>query len=171
MSESESRRYDLEDLVQSLEEQLKKHAEPLSPAALAQRATTAAQIDNENLREQISHLQKNILNLQDQLEDVHATQERDEATIKVRITRFKENEVALKKEVTEARVEVDRVAKAESAARTRVDELMEALRENGVALENARAEIEGLRAEIVVRFRNDVHPSCSVRVAHTHSST
>ncbi|KDQ21188.1 hypothetical protein BOTBODRAFT_49876 [Botryobasidium botryosum FD-172 SS1] len=148
MSDSESRRYDLEDLVRSLEEQLKKHAEPLSPATRAQQLSTAAQIDNENLREQISHLQKNISNLQDQLEDAQAMQERDEAAIKARMTRFKENETLLKNEVTEARLEVERLIKAEEGARTRVDELMEALSENAVALENARAEIEGLRTEL-----------------------
>ena len=56
----------------------------------------------------------------------------------------------MKKEITELRKEADKTLKTEAAARAKIEELEEALRENAVALENARAEIEGLRSEVAV---------------------
>ncbi len=78
LSNSEARRYDLEDAIRSLEDQLKKQAEPISAAELHARANTAAQIDNETLQEQVSHFQKRVSNLEEQLDEVRVAQERDE---------------------------------------------------------------------------------------------
>ena len=62
----------------------------------------------------------------------------------------KEAEVAMKKEVADARREIENLRKAEMTAKDRVAELEEALREEGMALENARADVELLRAEVAV---------------------
>ncbi len=43
------------------------------------------------------------------------------------------------------------MAKSEASAKLRVEEIEEALRENTLALENARAEVEGLTSELAVR--------------------
>jgi CAP-Gly domain-containing linker protein 1 len=150
LNASDTRRYEMEDLIQALEEQLRKQAEPVSPTALTQQANTAAQIDNETLREQATHLQKKILMLEEQLDDARASQERDDAAAQARITRYRENDAALRKDIAELKAEMDKNARAEMAARTRAEEIAEALRENGVALEDARAEIETLRSELAV---------------------
>ena len=98
----------------------------------------------------MQHLQKKIGTLEDTLEDMRATNEREDAAVRERIKRYKEREEAIRKELAEGRQETERVRKAEEKARLRVEELEEALRENTVTLENARAEIETLRNEIAV---------------------
>ncbi|KAL7281479.1 hypothetical protein ACG7TL_004794 [Trametes sanguinea] len=148
LSVADTRRYELEDLIASLEEQLRAQARPPSPGSMARQATSAAEIDNEMLRDQVQHLQKKIATLEDMLEDTRAANERDEAAAQERVRRYKDREEAMRKELLEGRQEVERVLKAEEKARVRVEEMEEALRENTVALENARAEIETLRNEI-----------------------
>ena len=150
LSSSEARRYDLEDAIRSLEEQLKKQAEPISAAELQARANTAAQIDNETLQEQVLHFQKRIGNLEEQLDEARLAQERDEQATRTRIARFRDAEVQLKKEIAVIKQEKDHLASAETAARSRIDEVTEALRESDLALEDARAEIETLRGDIAV---------------------
>ena len=48
---------------------------------------------------------------------------------------------------------MERIVKSEAAAKLRVEEIEEALRENTLALENARAEVEGLSSELTVSRR------------------
>ncbi len=134
----------------TLEEHLKAQARPVSPETLARKAATAAEIDNEMLREQVQHLQKRIATLEDDLEETRAMNERDEAAVRERIKRYKEREETVRKELAETRTEMELVRMSEEKARVRVEEVEEALRENTVALENARAEIETLRNEIAV---------------------
>ena len=140
----------MEDLIATLEEQLQAQARPVSPSTMARQASSALEIDNESLREQVQHLQKRLGTLEDMLEEARAATEREESAGRERIIQFKEREDALRKEMEEHQKEVERVAKSEESARARVADLEEALRENTVALENARAEIEVLRTEIAV---------------------
>jgi CAP-Gly domain-containing linker protein 1 len=151
LSTAEARRYEMEDLIGSLREQLRSQAQSPSPTSAARQLSSATQIENEALREQVVHLQKKLTITEDMLEEVHATAERDEAVVRDRIRRFKEKEDVLKQQVAECESEIARLDKSENNARIRTEEVGEALRESTVALENARAEIEGLRAEIVVR--------------------
>jgi CAP-Gly domain-containing linker protein 1 len=150
LSNSEAHRYELEDAVKSLEDQVKKSSEPISPAVIAARATTAAQIDNQTLHEQVTHLQKKVTTLEEQLDDARSAQERDEQAVMARITRFRDNEIQFRKDLAEARRQNDEISKAEVVARARVEEVTEALRESDLALEDARAEIETLRVEVSV---------------------
>ncbi|TFY51229.1 hypothetical protein EVJ58_g10676 [Rhodofomes roseus] len=148
LSAADTRRYELEDLVANLEEQLRTQVQPLSPLTAQRQAASAAEIDNESLREQVQHLQKRITMLEDQLEEAHSTFDREEAAVRERVKRYKEREENMRKELAESKKQVDQVNKSEESARHRVEEMVEALRENTVALENARAEIEVLRNEI-----------------------
>ena len=141
----------MEDLIGSLREQLRSQAQSPSPTSAARQLSSATQIENEALREQVVHLQKKLTITEDMLEEVHATAERDEAMVRDKIRRFKEKEDLLKQQVAECELEIAKLVKSENSARIRIEEVGEALRESTVALENARAEIEGLRAEIVVR--------------------
>lgn len=113
--------------------------------------SSAAEIENEMLRDQVQHLQKKISTLEDTLEDMRAANERDDAAVHDRLKRYKEREEGIRKELAEGRQEAERLRKAEEKARVRVEEVEEAFRENAVTLENARADIETLRAEIAVR--------------------
>ncbi|KAG1732188.1 uncharacterized protein EDB91DRAFT_1152086 [Suillus paluster] len=150
LSASDSRRYELEDRIVFLEDQVKKATTPLSPSAALQRATSAAEIDNENLREQVQHLQRKLATLEDSLEDARAVSEREEAAVHERIKRFKDKEDAMLCELNEGRKTVEQVLKAEALAKGRVEEVEEALRESTLALENAQAEIENLRSDVAV---------------------
>ncbi|KAK6985240.1 hypothetical protein R3P38DRAFT_3102133 [Favolaschia claudopus] len=98
----------------------------------ARPASSATEIDNETLRDQVVHLQK---------KDAQAASEKEEAALAERMRRLKEKEEA-------ARRKVERVIKSEANARRRVEEVEEALHESTAALEDARAEVEGLRSEL-----------------------
>ncbi|KAI0743950.1 hypothetical protein C8Q80DRAFT_1220751 [Daedaleopsis nitida] len=148
LSAADTRRYELEDRIIELEEKLRAQTRPISPGELARQATSAAEIDNETLREQVQHLQNKIAKLEDDLEDMHTANESDMLAARERIKRYKERDEATRKELAEGKQEVERVHKAEEKAKLRFEELEEAFRENSVALENARAEIETLRNEI-----------------------
>ena len=147
---SETKRYELEDLIASLEEQLRTAARPSSPTSLAKYASSAAQIENETLQDQVTHLQNKIGTLEDMLEDARAAAEKDEVVVRERIKRYKDKEESMKKESAAAKKEVERLIRAEEQARQRLGEIEEAFRENHLTLENARAEIETLRGELVV---------------------
>ena len=140
----------MEDHIASLEEQLRQQAPPPSPGTLARHASSAAEIDNEMLRDQVQHLQKKISSLEDLLEEARSSSENLEVATHDRLKKYKEREETMRKEVADNRKEVERVKRAEEVALARVEEIEEALRENTVALENARAEIEGLRLEVAV---------------------
>lgn len=150
LGNSETKRYELEDQVTSLEEQLRAAARPSSPTSLAKYASSAAQIENETLQDQVTHLQNKIRTLEDVLEDARASAEKDEAIARERIKRFKDKEESTKKEAAEAKKEMERLIRAEEQTRQRLGEIEEAFRENHLTLENARAEIETLRGELAV---------------------
>jgi len=151
LSTADGLRYDLEDRIMALEEQVRKSTAPHSASVASQRAT-AAEIDNETLREQVQHLQKKLSAAEDALEDVRAASEREEAAMREKLRRFKEKEDAMKCELNEGRKTVEQVVKAEALAKTRIEEVEEALRESTLALEDARAEIEALRSDAAVKF-------------------
>ncbi|KDN40486.1 hypothetical protein RSAG8_08106, partial [Rhizoctonia solani AG-8 WAC10335] len=146
ISGMEGRRYELEELVADLETQvetLKKNG-----AVPRTGGTTAAEIDNESLREQVSHLQRRLGTLEDQLEDARAQAEREDQSAQARIARAKEGEQTAWKECLELRKEVDNLKRDEGLAKAKIEELVEALREGAVTLETARGDVEGLRAEV-----------------------
>lgn len=146
LSSADTQRYELELRITSLEAAHSAGREP-SPTA-SRSASSATQIDNETLRDQVHHLQRKISTMEDVIEDARAASEKEEAAFRERMRRLKEKEDAMKKELSEGRKEVERVTTSELTARNRVEEIEEALRESTVALENARAEVEALRAEI-----------------------
>ncbi|KAI0305786.1 hypothetical protein B0F90DRAFT_1107560 [Multifurca ochricompacta] len=148
LSTAEAKRYEMEDLIGSLREQLRSQAQPPSPASAARHLSSATQIENEALREQVVHLQKKLTLIEDMLEEMRATAEKDETAVREKLRRYKEKEELLRQQVAECELEITRLVKSENNARARTEEVGEALRESTVALENARAEIEGLRAEI-----------------------
>ena len=88
--------------------------------------------------------------LEDQLEEAQAAAEREEAAVKARLTRYKEKDTQRQQELEEARQLAATAAKNETTAKTRIEELEEAFRENTAALEDARAEIEALRTDLAV---------------------
>ena len=117
---------------------------------MAHLASSATQIDNETLRDQVQHLQKKSVKLEEQLEETRATLERDVSTSQDKITRLRLEEEQRKRDLVLKTKEVDQLLKSERNARNRVEEIEEALRESTVALENARGEVEALRAELTV---------------------
>ncbi|KAG9316529.1 hypothetical protein JVU11DRAFT_2579 [Chiua virens] len=147
LSVADSRRYEMEDKIIALEEQLRKAATPLSPELAAQHTTSALEIDNETLREQAQHLQRKLSMMEDTLEDARAAAEREEVAMRERIKRFREKEETMRNELNEGQKAAEQVAKAEALAKSRIEEVEEALRESTLALENARAEIEILRTD------------------------
>jgi CAP-Gly domain-containing linker protein 1 len=151
LNEADGKRWEMEDLVHDLEEKLRKQKRSISPATIARHASEATQIDNETLKEQVVHFERKVSQLESHLDGAREAAEREEQAMRVRIAKYKENDGALRKELSEARAEVDHRMRLEATGKARLEELEEALRENAVALENARAEIEGLRAELAVR--------------------
>ncbi|KAL5523490.1 hypothetical protein ACEPAG_7663 [Sanghuangporus baumii] len=148
LAAADGRRYQLEDVIDKLEEQINRRGSLSRSVSSTHDSAEATRIDNEALREQVQHLQSKISTLEDMLEDARNSLEREEAIARNRIQRHKENEAALRNEITETRRAMETLAKSESLARAKAEEAEEALRENTMTLENAQAEIEGLRTEI-----------------------
>ena len=71
----DTERYELENKISSLEAALRRSTSP-SLGKSHGPATTAAEIDNEALREQVAHLQQKIAAGEDALEDARAAAER-----------------------------------------------------------------------------------------------
>jgi len=154
LSGAKSEQYELEQRIASLDSRLRLVSSDASvQEQVSQRTTTsAAQIDNETLRDQVQHLQKRSAKLEEQLEDARAALERDVSTYQEKIGRIRIEEEQRKRDLLSKSREVEQLIKSEARARSRVDEIEEALRESTVALENARGEVETLRAELAVRW-------------------
>ncbi|KAI0027613.1 hypothetical protein K488DRAFT_81051 [Vararia minispora EC-137] len=148
LSEGGAQRYEMQEEIASLKEKLRIQAEPVSPASKARMLSSAAEIENETLRDQNAYLQKKITSLEDSLEEARSAAHLDETQFREKFERYKEKEENLRRQLADKDKEAERVLKAEATARTRVEEIEEAFREGTVALENAQVEIEGLRAEI-----------------------
>lgn len=135
-----------------MESRLRTTANDTSTQEQAAQKTTssAVQIDNETLRDQVQHLQRKSAKLEEQLEDARAALERDVTTYQERIGRIRMEEEQRKRDLLTKSREVEQLLKSEARARSRVEEIEEALRESTVALENARGEVESLRAELSV---------------------
>ncbi|KAK0554401.1 hypothetical protein OC846_002133 [Tilletia horrida] len=110
---------------------------------------TAVTIENENLREQLSHLQEKLGSLEEELALANAQADTEREAIQQKGQRSAENEANLKAEIKKYKAEVDRVSKEERAARQRIDDLNDVVEESKNALENERAEVERLRADLL----------------------
>jgi hypothetical protein len=149
LNDAECKRFELEDRIGILETRQLHHSETYAPEPGPQN-DSATQIDNESLRDHVHHLQKKIAALEDKLEDVQAGAENEGIVLRDKVKRFKEKEEAMRRELSQGRKEADQALKSEAAVRLRLQEIEEALRENTMALEDARAEVEGLRSELAV---------------------
>ncbi|CAA7259296.1 unnamed protein product [Cyclocybe aegerita] len=149
LSDSNTRRYEFEQRVTALEASLEAATKGDHSQEQASRATSAAtQIDNESLRDQVQHLQRRSNKLEEQLEDARAALERDVAAYQDKIARIRLEDDQRKRDLALKTREVEQLLKSEANARGRIEEIEEALRESTVALENARGEVETLRAEL-----------------------
>jgi hypothetical protein len=74
------------------------------------------------------------------------------STYQDKITRLRLEEEQRKRDLALKTKEMEQLLKSERNARNRVEEIEEALRESTVALENARGEVEVLRAELTVSY-------------------
>lgn len=153
LDDADTKRWEMDDRVRELEDKVRKQKRSMSPTSIVQHASEAAKIENETLREQVTHLERKVNQLETQLECVRDNADKEEQAIRGRIVKYKDNEALLKHELLEARSEVENRKKAEAVSKARIEEVEEALRENAVALENARAEIENLRTELAVCAR------------------
>lgn len=156
LNAAESMRLDMESFLHSKEEELaqstQRQVPPHSTGESSPKEATALEIDNENLTEQVTHLNRRIASFEEQIEEYQVQIEADEAAAKNKLDQAVRVENGLRKEIGELRAQIEELGKSEAAATARVADIEEALRENHVALENARGEIEGLRAEVAVSF-------------------
>ena len=136
-----------------------------SRESASQITLSATQIDNERLQEQLRHYSEKCTRLEEKLEDARATLERDGHTYQEKIAQLRHDDAQRKRDLAIKTKEVEQLIKSEGLVRLRVEEVEEALRESTVALENTRAELEMLRAELAVNFfiqnhGNLIHASC-----------
>ncbi|ORX37067.1 hypothetical protein BD324DRAFT_624655 [Kockovaella imperatae] len=156
----ENKQYDLEDKIRSLEEKsrlleerLVKAREESEAAASTQstskrEAISAAEIDNETLNAQLKHFQNRVSILEEELEEAQSRAEADAESWKARINKAKLAEKAHVDKEREAREEIKRLERGANGAKTRIQEIENALKENRGLLEIARAEIESMRGEV-----------------------
>ena len=153
LSAANDLRYELEHRISTLENSLTAvTSENQAQESSTHVSSFATQIDNETLRDQVQHLQKKSAKLEEQLEDARAALERDVTSYQDKISRVRQEDEQTKRDLAFKTREVEQLLKSEAGARNRIDEIEEALRESTVALENARSEVEILRAEIAVSY-------------------
>ncbi|WVR06658.1 hypothetical protein IAU60_003690 [Kwoniella sp. DSM 27419] len=145
--ELEDRNRHLDDKLQRAREEQEKALRPPSPSTLKREAATAAEIDNETLTAQVKHQQNKIQHLEEELDDLRSQAENDADAWKAKVARAKDGEKAAHEQGTALKEEIKRLNEQAHGARTRVNELEGALKENQAALEGARAEIESLRSD------------------------
>ena len=151
LSAAESLRYEHEQKISSLEAGLRSlEAGEGSREPASQITLSATQIDNERLQEQLRHYAERCMKLEEKLEDARATLERDGYTYQEKIAQLRHDDGQRKRDLAAKTKEVEQLVKSEGLVRLRVEEIEEALRESTVALENTRAELEMLRAELAV---------------------
>ncbi|KAF8813595.1 hypothetical protein BYT27DRAFT_7083346 [Phlegmacium glaucopus] len=149
LSAAESLRYEHEQNISSLEAGLRSmKAGEGSRESASQIPLSATQIDNERLQEQLRHYSERCTKLEEKLEDARATLERDGHTYQEKIAQLRHDDGQRKRDLAAKTKEVEQLMKSEGLVRLRVEEIEEALRESTVALENTRAELEMLRAEL-----------------------
>ena len=143
-----------------------------SRESTSQITLSATQIDNERLQEQLRHYSEKCTKLEEKLEDARATLERDGHAYQEKIAQLRHDDGQRKKDLATKTKEVEQLIKSEGLVRLRVEEIEEALRESTVALENTRAELEMLRAELAVNvfyrimiilFTSHAEPRCFSR--------
>ena len=152
INNTESRRFEIEEKVKFLENEhtklLTQLNEPASPTTAAKRVTTAAEIDNESLREQLAHLQNKLTNSEENLTEIEKERELADESYKNNINKSE----AYIKELTNKFNELDNDYKLlqndELNYKNKCEELEEALKDNKECLEATRAEIETLRSDI-----------------------
>ncbi|KAK0184447.1 hypothetical protein F5146DRAFT_1006451 [Armillaria mellea] len=135
-------KYEMQDRLAELEARVPTVEPP--PITLS----AGQEIDNETLRDQVLHLQKKIAGLEDMVEDGRVAAEREEGAWRERMKKAKEEKEGMRRELGEGRREAERARTSEEEERGRRGEVEEALRESMTALEEARAELEGLRSEL-----------------------
>ncbi|KAN0064544.1 hypothetical protein ACQY0O_002172 [Thecaphora frezii] len=108
----------------------------------------ATEIDNENLREQVAHLQDKVGNLEDQVAEAASLLEKEKEYFQKRKERSAEIEISLKNEIKRLKNEIERLVASEKQTMDRFDEVHAALEESKAALESERAELEVLRADV-----------------------
>jgi chromosome segregation ATPase len=107
----------------------------------------------------VKHLQSKVSNLEEQLEEARGQLESNNDAWKSRLAKAKEAEGASKEQIRSLKAEVVLLNKEQNDAKSRITELEGALKENQVALETARAEIESLRGDASV---SAWVPACNV---------
>lgn len=163
LSDQETRSYELEDRIRSLEDKLTKSeserikladtlassASSSSPPASAL-GLSAAEIDNETLSSQITHLQTKVLNLEEHLEEARGQLESEAEAWKARLEKSRTSEKERGEAVRALKEEMGTLQSQAKGAKGRIAEMEGALQEVRAALEGARGEIEGLRSEAAV---------------------
>lgn len=89
---------------------------------------------------------------------------KDEQAFHLKLDKARSAERDLQDELAGVRAEKEEALQAEEAAKLRLKEVELALAQNNSALEGARAEAEGLRSDVAVRF-------FSVILSHLHRCT
>ncbi|EPQ29294.1 uncharacterized protein PFL1_03049 [Pseudozyma flocculosa PF-1] len=110
--------------------------------------SAATEIDNENLREQVAHLQDRLGNYEDQIAEATMALEKEKEYLQKKKERAVEVETSLKNEIKRLKAEVERLVAAEREAKERFEEVHAALDESKAAHETERAELEVLRADV-----------------------
>ncbi|RXW17083.1 hypothetical protein EST38_g8770 [Candolleomyces aberdarensis] len=148
LSQLEGQRYDLQTTLDSLKE--RGSARSPSPAGARTHTSnpSAAEIDNETLTEQVQHLQRKILGMEEDMEEAQANAEKEKGELFERMKRLKDREESVRKELAEAKKELDKSAREKDEASAKLDETEVALEDSKYRLEEARVETERLRNDM-----------------------
>jgi chromosome segregation ATPase len=115
----------------------------------------AAKINRENAEAQIAHLQNKTDSLEEQLQQMQMDAQNAAELNKKLADKAKESDRRLHEDLAASREAMAELREQSAKARARTAEVERALKDNGSALEAARAEVERLRSELAVRQISD----------------
>lgn len=108
----------------------------------------AAAIDQAHLQDELAHAQSRLAGLEDSLAEAQAQLETERESLNKRKEKYVDGESKWRAEIKRLKTDAETWSQEYREAKTRCDELQEALAERSGTLESERAELEALRSEI-----------------------
>jgi chromosome segregation ATPase len=136
--------------IRELEDTLAAAQQANQAQAAGEAEGEAAKINRENAEAQIAHLQNRADSLEEQLQQMQLDAQRADEMAKKFSDKAKESDRRLREDLAASREEMAELREQSGKARARTAEVERALKDNGTALEAARAEVERLRSDLAV---------------------
>ena len=149
---TESRKFETDERIKTLETQydtlLAESRAPSSPNTTIRRQTTAAEIDNESLREQLAHLQSKLSGCEEAYVELDRERENAIHESQKHTSKLQQEIKQLHSQLADVGKDLDLSQSECTSSATRIQELEDALSSTKELLESSRAHAETLQSDL-----------------------